>query len=106
MFQVTVADRSQLKVRSRRYFKSAIPDSTRQVCKDRELMGHNQTARESYPHQQTVSCGDGMQDTGAELISKSHSLAAFRVIAGDVHFGPNKVCLTQRAEEAQSSKTD
>jgi hypothetical protein len=51
MFQVTVADRPQLKVRPRRYFKGAIPDSTRQVCKHPELMGRNQTARESYPYQ-------------------------------------------------------
>jgi hypothetical protein len=51
MFQVTVADRTQLKVRSRRYFKGAIPDSTRQVCKEPELMGRKQTARESDPYQ-------------------------------------------------------
>jgi hypothetical protein len=51
MFQVTVADRTQLKVRSRRYLKRAISDSTRQVCKDPELMGGNQTARESDPYQ-------------------------------------------------------
>jgi hypothetical protein len=69
-------------------------------------MRRDHTSGKSDPYQKAVFCGDGVKHAGTEAIADSHPLAAFWVIAGEIHFGPNKGCLTERAEEAQSSKTD